>query len=107
MPITERIVDKKHRVTLPSDGDLEEGTKVTIVSSEDTVLITKNPRLASKFKALMPEIEMKRKFDALDEWENLLKEAGVIGMSSRKIEDSVGRAIVTERHRARKSVHAR
>lgn len=107
MSIIERIVDRKRRITLPSDANLEEGSKVAVVSSHNTVLITKDAKLAKKLETLIPQIKTQRKMDALEEWDLLLREAGLLGLSSNEIERKVGRAIVAETPLTKKSLRAR
>lgn len=93
MSITERVVDRKRRVTLPPDSNLEEGSTVSVVSSTNTVLITKDPQLAKKLETLIPQIRSKRKLEALEEWESLLKEAGLLGLTSKQIESKVAHSV--------------
>ncbi len=96
MSIIERVIDRKRRITLPSDANLEEGSKVAVVSSRNTVLITKDVKLAKKLETLIPQIKIQRKMEALQQWDRLLREAGLLGLSSNDIERKVGRAIVAE-----------
>ena len=107
MSIVERVVDRKRRITLPLDANLEEGSKVAVVSSHNTVLITKDAKLAKKLETLIPQIKNQKKMDALDEWDRLLREAGLLGLSSNEIERKVGRAIVVETTLPKKSSRAR
>ena len=107
MSIVERTVDRKRRITLPSDANLEEGSRVAVVSSHNTVLITKDARLARRLETLIPQIKTQRKMSALKEWDRLLRESGLLGLSSDEIERKIGRAIVAETPLAKKSSLAR
>lgn len=107
MSIIERVIDRKRRITLPSDANLEEGSKVAVVSSRNTVLITKDVKLAKKLETLIPQIKIQRKMEALQQWDRLLREAGLLGLSSNDIERKVGRAIVAETRLTKKSARTR
>lgn len=93
MSVLERVVDEKRRVTLPLDAHFKAGSKVTMVSSSEAVFITVDQSLVEQFREVIRRRELKRRFSALDEWENLLTDTGLLGLSSREIEARVGEAI--------------
>ncbi|MBI4257725.1 MAG: hypothetical protein HY619_02105 [Thaumarchaeota archaeon] len=93
MSAAHRTVDKKRRVTLPSNTNITEGTKVIAVSAPDAVLITSNKNLAERFKETVSKLKLNHKIQALDEWENLLTKAGLLSLDSEEIETKVGETI--------------
>lgn len=91
--VTERKVDDKRRVTIPSIVDLEAGSKVVVVASSDSAVIAPDARVAQALADVIHEFEKNKKEKALNEWESLLERARLTNLSSEEIDKAVARTI--------------
>ena len=91
--VAERKLDAKRRVTLPNTAAFKKGSKVLIIASPDSAIITSDRQTAENLGKVLHELEGRRKELALDEWERLVVQAGLSGLSSEGIDGAVGRRI--------------
>jgi len=87
--VLERKVDGKRRVTLPSILGLKEGSKVVMVASPDSAIIAPDRRIAENLAKALHKLEMSRKLVALKEWEKMIAEAGLSGLTSESVDRAV------------------
>ncbi|MDA4114289.1 MAG: hypothetical protein OK474_09605 [Thaumarchaeota archaeon] len=91
--VTERRMDAKRRVTIPSTVSFKAGSKVVIVSSTDSAIIAPDTEIAEDIAKLLQGLESKKKQMALGKWEALIAGACLSDMSSEKIDQAVARKI--------------
>lgn len=92
--MTERRIDKKRRVSIPSSAsNLKEGRKVVVISSEDVAIISSNKDVAREISQSLHELETKRKEKFFKEWDDLLEKTGLLNLSNREIDRIVARGI--------------
>lgn len=95
--VSERKVDEKRRVTLPPNVDIHEGATVVMIASKDAAVIASNKGVAERLTEVLQELELDRKIRALDEWEKLIQEAGLSGLTSKDIESIIGKTMPRKR----------
>ena len=86
----ERRVDVKRRISLPASSGIESNRIAVIIAMDDVVVVGKNKQALSHFIECFKEMQKERKLQALEKWEGIVKEAGLLGMTS----DEVDRAVV-------------
>lgn len=91
--VTNRKVDKKRRVTLPPNINLKEGSKIFIVSSLDTAIITSNKHIAERLAKTLRKLETNLKTQTLTEWGRIIDEAGLISLTSQSIDHTIAHNI--------------
>ncbi len=91
--VTERRMDAKRRVTIPSTVSFKAGSKVVIIASTDSAIIAPDTEIAESIAKLLHQLESKKKQVALTEWEALIAGAGLSDVSSEKIDQAVARKI--------------
>jgi bifunctional DNA-binding transcriptional regulator/antitoxin component of YhaV-PrlF toxin-antitoxin module len=92
--ITERRLDEKRRIAIPSDMELKEGSRVILISHDKNALIVASDRkVAEEISNLLRESDLKHKLETLDEWEKLVNKAGMSGFTSKKIDRAVDKSI--------------
>jgi len=91
--VTERRMDAKRRVTIPSTVSFKAGSRVVIVASTDSAIIAPDTEIAEDIAKLLRGLESKKKQMVLGEWEALISGAGLSDMSSEKIDQAVARKI--------------
>ncbi|MBI2937173.1 MAG: hypothetical protein HYY22_03110 [Thaumarchaeota archaeon] len=91
--VTERKIDEKRRVTLPLNVSLKEGASVVMIASQDAAIITSNKHIVKKLAKILRELETSRKTVTLTEWEKMINEAGLGGLTSESIDRAVAESI--------------
>ncbi|MBI2937178.1 MAG: hypothetical protein HYY22_03135 [Thaumarchaeota archaeon] len=91
--VTNRKVDKKRRVTLPPNINLKEGSKIFIVSSLDTAIITSNKHIAERLAKTLRKLETNLKTQTLTEWGRMIDEAGLTSLTSQSIDHTIAHNI--------------
>ena len=91
--VTERRMDEKRRVTIPSLVELKAGSKVVVIASADSAIIAPDMEIAESLAKLLRDLEARKKQVALDEWESLIAEAGLADVSSKEIDNAVAKGI--------------
>lgn len=94
MSVTERRLDEKRRVTIPtSASSLKQGSKVAMISYNDAVIIASDKAVAEELSSFLHGSETRRKLKALNEWEDLVGKAGLSNLTTEKIDRAVERGI--------------
>ena len=93
--MTEKVLDSKRRITVPSSvGNLKQDSKVALVTlDKDAVIIASTKEVAQELASLFREASVKRKLRALDEWEDLVKKAGLSDLTTEEIDHTVEKEI--------------
>ncbi len=92
--VLNRKLDKKRRLTIPLNaGNLKEGSKVVMVTSDDAVIITHDAGAAKEISGLLLRAETKHKLAALEEWQSLIEKAGLSNMSAAQIDRAVAKSL--------------
>ena len=91
--VSERKMDEKRRVTLPTKVEVKPGGNVVMIASKDAAVIASDRLVAERLAKVLRELETERKIRAIEEWAKMIEEAGLTGLRSKDIDKIVGRSI--------------
>ncbi len=91
--VTERKLDDKRRVTIPSNVSFKEGSKVVMIAFDDAAIIVANEATAKRLARVFREAQTARKLGALDEWVDLVEKAGLSKLTASEIDAAVERGL--------------
>jgi hypothetical protein len=91
--VTERKMDAKRRVTIPTTVAFKAGSKVLVIASTDSAIIAADTGVAENLAKLLHDLETRKRRMALNEWESLVAKAGISHLSSKQIDRAVARKI--------------
>ncbi len=91
--VTERKLDEKRRVTIPSNVSFKGGSKVVMIAFDDAAIIASNEATAKRLARVLREAQTARKLRALDEWVDLVEKAGLSKLTASEIDAAVERGL--------------
>ncbi len=91
--VTERKLDGKRRVTIPTNVSFKEGSKVVMIAFGDAAIIASNEATAKRLARVLREAQTARKLRALDEWVDLVEKAGLSKLTASEIDAAVEKGL--------------
>ncbi len=91
--VTERKLDEKRRVTIPSNVSFKEGSKVVMIAFDDAAIIASDEVTAKRLARVLREAQTACKLRALDEWVDLVEKAGLSKIKAGEIDAAVERGL--------------
>ncbi|MFI5421863.1 MAG: hypothetical protein ACHQ1H_12915 [Nitrososphaerales archaeon] len=92
--LSERRLDKKRRVSIPTvASNLRAGDKVVVISSDDFAVISSDRKVAQILSQCLQNAEKRRTGNFLKEWDDLLAKSGLLDLPSHEIHEIAGQGM--------------
>ena len=93
--VIEKQLDEKHRITVPADfaASVKDHKVIMVSYGDQAVIITGDKRVADELSGSLARGELKRKLKALEDWERMVKKAGLTKMTSRQVDRAMARVL--------------